>query len=147
MSVKDTDKGYEAFKAALKRLARSSDPHITVGIHADKGSDEVVKAASNEYGTPTIPARPFLRPTIDANRDVYFNMLADGIGDVLDGKGSNIKTVFRKVAVRAVGDVKQAIRDVSTPPNAPSTVRRKGANNPLIDTGRMRASVDYKVET
>lgn len=31
-------------------------------------------------------------------------------------------------------------------PNAPATVAKKGVNNPLIDTGRLRRSITYKVE-
>jgi hypothetical protein len=33
-----------------------------------------------------------------------------------------------------------------TPPNSPQTVEAKGFNDPLINTGKMLESVDFKVE-
>ena len=43
--------------------------------------------------------------------------------------------------------IQQSIKDTNSPPNAPSTIRRKGFNKPLIDTGTMWNSVDYEVST
>jgi hypothetical protein len=40
----------------------------------------------------------------------------------------------------------QSIVSTNSPPNAPSTVRRKGFDKPLIDTGVMQRSVDFVVE-
>ena len=31
-------------------------------------------------------------------------------------------------------------------PNAPSTIRKKGSDKPLIDTGRLRQSVNYVIK-
>lgn len=42
--------------------------------------------------------------------------------------------------------MKQIIRGIQTPGNAPATVERKGFNNPLIDTGGMLGSVTWKVK-
>ena len=30
-------------------------------------------------------------------------------------------------------------------PNAPSTIRKKGSDKPLIDTGQLRQGVSYKI--
>ena len=46
-----------------------------------------------------------------------------------------------------VGDVQQRIRNRIPPPNAPYTIARKGSDVPLIDTGRLRQSIDFVVET
>ena len=32
------------------------------------------------------------------------------------------------------------------PPNAPSTIDRKGSNRPLVDTGEMRDNVEYRID-
>jgi len=45
----------------------------------------------------------------------------------------------------SAGIVKQQITDLRSPPNAQSTIERKGSSNPLIDTGLMRQTVTYKV--
>ena len=44
-------------------------------------------------------------------------------------------------------DIKDKINRLGSPPNAPSTVRRKGSDNPLVDTGTMRESLRYVVKT
>jgi hypothetical protein len=51
-----------------------------------------------------------------------------------------------KLGIMAQGDIQGEITSLSTPPNAPSTIRRKGSSNPLIDSGEMRGAVTYKVD-
>jgi hypothetical protein len=46
----------------------------------------------------------------------------------------------------AEGHVKQEITDLRTPPNAESTIRAKGSDNPLIDTGALRQSIRYVID-
>ena len=41
--------------------------------------------------------------------------------------------------------VKEAITDGEWQPNAPETVRRKGSDKPLIDTGAMRQAATWQV--
>jgi hypothetical protein len=44
------------------------------------------------------------------------------------------------------GQLQDSIRDLQTPPNAASTVRKKGFNNPLIDHGDMLRQVNFEVK-
>ncbi|STM78061.1 Uncharacterised protein [Escherichia coli] len=44
------------------------------------------------------------------------------------------------------GQLQMSVRDWESPPNAASTARQKGFNNPLIETGHMMDSVDYSVD-
>ena len=41
------------------------------------------------------------------------------------------------------GLIQRKIVDGTFEPNAPSTIRKKGSSRPLIDTGRMRQSVNF----
>ena len=99
-------------------------------------------AAFNEFGTPTIPERPFFRNAIAGSARVLNPIIKAGIDP---------KTMeFDERTAGHVGAVMQAriqnsIRDLKTPPNAPRTIRRKQSDNPLVDEGFMRASVDYQV--
>jgi hypothetical protein len=43
------------------------------------------------------------------------------------------------------GALIQSIRDTKEPPNAPYTIKKKGFNDPLIDTGDMVNSPTYRV--
>ena len=49
------------------------------------------------------------------------------------------------LGLRIQRDVQRTIRNLSDPPNSPITIHNKKSSNPLIDTGRLRQSVTYKV--
>lgn len=157
--VIDRDLGYRAFRD----LVRDSlgDVGVYVGIRADRGAEviagEVTLAAIgtvHEFGSADgrIPQRSYLRSTVDERRREYAKALraaADAaLVEVVRSRRVNLDAVrrkFERVGAFAVGDVKRKITDLRTPPNAPSTIRRKGSDNPLIDTGRLRASIDFEV--
>lgn len=50
-------------------------------------------------------------------------------------KGENLTPKAREMAFSLVKDYKKNIEDIKTPHNAPSTIRRKGFDDPLIETG------------
>jgi len=49
-----------------------------------------------------------------------------------------------RVGRTAVGVMKSVMGSVNTPGNAPSTIRQKGFDNPLVETGEMMGAVSYK---
>lgn len=157
--VKDVDKGYENVR---RRISESNDTHVTVGFHADENDSEQVQVASvHEFGAPraNIPERSFLRSTVDEKRKDYRKLWAKLLALAIGGDMS-IRTVFRLVGERARADVQQKIVDVQRPPLQPETIEQKkrksgkdqikmvdgqDTGNPLIDTGNMRQSVNYKI--
>lgn len=60
--------------------------------------------------------------------------------------GSSAENILKQVGVYGVKLVQEKIGNGSFVPNAPSTIRRKGSDKPLIDTGRMRQSVKYVIK-
>lgn len=138
MSTRDADMGLGRLMAALDALDGAG---VEVGFL--DGGPEAMRAAFNEYGTATIPARPFVRSTFEANADAYLGMVDGMVGEVLRGK-SGVKSL-RRLGARMQRDVQQAIDAWSSPPNAPATIRRKGHNNPLVDTGSMRRAVRWRI--
>lgn len=134
--VRDEDTGL----AALLKMAGRGDIEVEVGILDSAGAAEV--AAYQEFGTADIPARPFIAPTFDENEGAYVDALARGFDNVVEG-GSTPERELLKIGARVAGDIKRKITDVSSPPNAPSTVKKKGSSNPLIDTGTMRNAVGF----
>lgn len=138
----DTDVGYRQIK---RLLSDAKAVTVSVGIRGAENSDLAEYAAANEFGTDTIPERSFLRTTVDENAAKYVKVIGKGIKRVLAGQ-ARLHDEFDRLGLRVVRDVKRKIRAIKDPPNAPATVARKGVNNPLIDTGRMRQSIDYVVE-
>jgi phage gpG-like protein len=111
-------------------------------------------ASWNEFGVRNkantgwkIPPRSFLRSTIDERQQEYVlrlsNLISAAIGE--NANGDDAETIVGKLAESAVGDVKQKIVRLRTPPNAPYTIRKKKSTNPLIDTGRLLNSIVHKI--
>lgn len=154
--TKVVDKG---FKRIRKDLKKTDGATVDVGILSGSGNVEgnftvAELAAVQEFGTKkagrnknvVIPERSFLRSTYDTNRLKYKRVLRVLYGDVLLG----YKTVEGALALfgeRVVGDVKRKITAIKFPPNAPSTIaRKKGRDNPLIETGlNLKARIAKKV--
>ena len=158
--VTDRDRGYRALKAAL---AAVGSPRVYAGILQDVGSAVTEEggdtlagyAAKNEFGTRTIPERSFMRSTVDKHEAKYAKALEKAMGAMVDdavsgGEQAGLSSLRKSMdtlGVRLVADIQTMIRDVRTPPNAPSTLAAKyPGDNPLIHTGRMRQSIAHKVE-
>ena len=88
-----------------------------------------------------IPARPWLEPGVVSATDAVMKTIQDGVE-----QGKDMGDILEAVGVVASGAVRVYMTELKTPPNAPSTIRKKGSANPLIDSGAMRASVTHKVQ-
>lgn len=154
-AVTDRDLGY---RALMRRLGELRDISVSVGVRGGQlaggavlvdGDDEddiVEIAAVHEFGSRDgrIPERSFLRSTADENVRKYERLLERATERVVAGAVPEF--AFGLVGAVAVGDVQRKIAAGVPPPNAPSTMQRKGSSTPLVDTGRLRQSIDYLVE-
>ena len=139
--IKDIDRGYSGF---VKGFTALDGYGVTIGIHAEEGSELAIIAASQEFGTDSIPERSFLRATLDEQDGAYREATADAIRSVLDGKRS-AKVALERLGLRVVRDVQGKIRSGIDPALAPSTIDKKRSSKPLIDTGRLLRSITYQV--
>ncbi|MDY6980936.1 MAG: hypothetical protein SV201_13740 [Pseudomonadota bacterium] len=92
----------------------------------------------------TIPARPYIRSTVDENEENYFHAAERLSGQMVDGRIEKYQALSL-MGQLIEGDIKQKIVEIKDPPNAPATVRRKGSANPLVDTGLLGGSIRYVV--
>lgn len=124
-------------------------------------------AAQNELGNPNkkIPARPFMRPTVVRDENIWKKIASDGAKKVLKNQ-LKIEDVLDAIGSKASQGIRLSIRKVYSPALAESTIlsrisrssklsKIKGrisasalgnVTKPLIDTGLMLATVAYKVE-
>lgn len=95
----------------------------------------------NEYGTDSIPSRPFFRSTINNNQDVLPRMIASLI------KNNDPETTLKLVGDHMKDQLRESIMTWSDPPNAESTIAAKGYNAPLRANDRiLRNSFTYEIE-
>jgi len=139
--------GTDALRRNLEALAaRLVAGAVTVGVHSDAGAENVKKAAANEYGTTKIPARPFMRFTFEKNKSVYERLLTNIVNDIVYDR-VDLDYAYNALGERVSRDIKREIKEWKDPPNAASTIAKKGRDDPLVDTGDMMRSVSYKLTT
>lgn len=96
--------------------------------------DEV--ALYNEFGTATIPPRPFLRNAQAKATKAVAAVVRQGLDDNL-----SMDAITANAAMKLQELIVDEIDSNTPPPNAESTVAKKGSTHTLIDTGQLRASV------
>ena len=99
-------------------------------------------ASANEYGGGHRPPRPFMRETLKRRAHKWRGILRD----ILPQYADNIKKALEHLGDVAAEDLSDMIRIWTNPPNAPSTIARKGFNDPLVDSGKMMNSVRWRVK-
>lgn len=116
------------------------------GVYAKVGlfGEEAEKAMLNEFGTKSIPERPFIRHAMLENRDSYRRALKIGAQMILRGETS-MEAIVQRLGERAEADIRGMIDALRTPPNTESTLASKQGSNPLIDEGQMKAAVRSKL--
>ena len=99
----------------------------------------------NEFGVPehNQPPRPYFRTMIRQKAPTW----GDDMLKVLKAANFDAAVTLARMGDLIKGQLQQSIKDLVSPALAPSTIRRKGFDKPLIDTGMMWHSVDYKVST
>lgn len=106
----------------------------------------------NHYGTETIPPRPVLR--IAAENVMQRDDIKDAMGvylhNVLVNPGDADKLekeMLRKIGVQVIKEAQRIINaGGELQENAPSTVRHKGFNKPLYETGLLLKNLGYDYE-
>jgi|ERR1041385_769773 hypothetical protein len=142
--------GGDKLQATLDKLARGLKKGGVVrvgfleGATYPDGTSVPLVAAINEFGAPSRnqPPRPFFRRMIAAKSGEWSAAVEANL-KVMDYDA--VKTL-QLLGAGIKGQLQQSIVDLVDPPLAPSTIRRKGFDKPLIDTSTMLNSVDFEVE-
>lgn len=154
VKIKDNRKKFDELQKTLANI-RKDKPKVAIGVLGQEGSEvypdgdgvTIVDIATfNEFGTPTIPARSFLRHTFDTEQGRMLALLRKLKSRMARGE-IGVKKVLTYVGEYAQKHVNIAIVKGGYPfkPNAPMTIENKGSSSPLIDTGRLRQSIRYEV--
>ena len=112
-----------------------------VGTKYKTGKDVTEVAKKNDKGIG-VPERPFMIPAGNKAANKTINITVQSIAGGMDESQalSRAGIMFKNAIAREITNIKE-------PPNSPYTIAKKGSSNPLIDTGKMRASVNWKLRT
>lgn len=135
--------------ASTERLALGF-PAGTEGAGAryPDGTPLLMVAAVQQFGSPSrqIPQRDYMTPGAVAAMGDTAEIRKLGVMAINNGKATATQ-VLEKMGPFAEAAQKRVIAEFTDPPNAPSTIARKGDDNPLEDTGMLRNSVTYVVRS
>lgn len=145
---------------ALKEIEYLATRQVEIGILAidksltgENGKITILEyAIYNEYGTPSMPARPFMRNAFDNNRAIISNLIQATPKKVIKGEKSG-KEALMEIGETIRGLIIQSIATAETwaVPNDPKTLKIKTkngqANNtkPLIDNRFLIKSIRYQI--
>lgn len=144
--ITDKDKGYAALFKRLDGKLRT----LSVGVHSEEGgaSDGKLTVAEvatiNEFGMG-VPERSFIRAWADENQASNESALR-AIGQAVVKGTFTADQGLDRAGLLFVGQIQARISSGIAPPNAPSTIARKGSSTPLINTGQLRSSILHKVQ-
>lgn len=137
---------------------------IEIGVMTSNNKRKVVKAQIgltnaeimfiNEHGSPLrhIPARPVLQMTIEWTKKNLLDSTLDKAVDAYIKSGFDDKAFekeLNKMCIKMENYARELIysNDGRLAPNAPSTIKRKGDNHPLFDTGQLARSITCRITT
>lgn len=106
------------------------------------GTSVAAVAVYNEFGTKTIPPRPFFRNMVRDKSKGWPSSLAL----LLKANKYDVARSMGQMGLGIKSQLQRSIMETSSPPLAPKTIRAKGGSKPLVDTGHMLNSVDFRVE-
>lgn len=151
-SVNDRDLGLNNI---LKEIKKFEGAVVKAGILEGSGSVNGVSIAEyatwNENGVAgkkgkwKIPPRPFIKGWVANNQKQIASTIQRLYGEVASGN-ITADEALKRLGVFAKSGIQSYIRRGDFVPNAPSTIRKKGSSQPLIDSGAMRNAVNYEVE-
>lgn len=135
-------------KRYFKQLQKLADLEVQVGFQGDQsyedGTSLVEVAAYNEFGSSDTPERPFMRQSFE-NHESELKAACDLVNQAL-ANGGALDNALDKLGVSAKALVQEEIVNGGFAPNAESTIKKKGSEQPLIDSGTMRQSVNYVIK-
>lgn len=111
---------------------------------------ELMFVHENGSSLKHIPARPVLELTI---KDAIKKLLPDTINRIYDGcfkqhwSKAQVKNELEKMCVRMQSMARRMIykKDSRLPANKPSTIKAKGSDVPLLDTGQLARSITCRL--
>ncbi|ACR29217.1 hypothetical protein [Burkholderia glumae] len=142
--------------AALARYLDGSTKTMRAGLLEGStepdGTPTALVGFWNEYGTTRttdtgavehVPPRPFMRTTSIDKAARWAKI----VGAMLQRNGGDFDAALRAAGEAAVTDIQKTIGDWSNPPNAPSTIAKKGFDGPLRGSAAapMQHAVAYDI--
>ena len=126
-----------------KQMRQEMDKSISKGMKYSAAHSLYVKT----HGSPmlNIPPRPVLEPSIEANKQVIAKQIAIASTAAMENNPHLMEEALNKAGMIATSAAQGWFENPANnwQQNAKSTIKKKGSNQPLVDTGEMRKAITY----
>ncbi len=143
---KKVNGGIEAMIKRTKTPGTVDVGIIDAGSHV--GGDMTVASIGfvHEFGSTngTIPERSFIRSTINDKKNKIVSLQKQLFKKLIHGT-MELDQALGLVGELLADEISRKIVAISSPPNTPETIDKKGSSNPLVDTGQLKNSITYEV--
>lgn len=145
MAVTDNREKWDGLMAGLRDLnGRDVDIGLFDGVYED-GTSVPQVAFWHEFGTENMPARPLHVVTYERDKKQLATLGQQMLGSFVNGESASVTLekfgnwyADRMKYTIAIGEGFAKLSE--------STVKRKGHDHPLYETGRLIKSIKYKVK-
>jgi len=135
----------------VKEMSVEDGNTVEIGLFKDVGLISIAK--ENEFGDPPksnrpypIPERSFMRYVFDKDIKLIVKKMIEEASDVLIGKVKMDKKLD-EMGIFLTKRIKKFILSdfyKKAKPNHPITIKRKGHDHPLVETGKIVSTLTYK---
>lgn len=141
------DRVWKEHEAAVKELVQTE---IAVGVLGKSGSELVniaywLHEGTRKNGNIHIPPRPYFTITMTMGMREIQDAEDLALQRILSGKP--VQASLALFGAYLAAEVQKTMVKIDEPANAPSTVDKKGFDNPLIHIGRLKGAITYTVRT
>lgn len=137
-----------------EKMLKAQGAHVKIGVLSNAPHDPGKRngapinmadlAAIHEFGLGNVPERSFLRSGLAQAKDGVKRMLRQIKAPTLANPQA-LSDALSRIGLYCVAEIQSKFTDGSMPPLAQATIDAKGSDQTLIDTGALRASIQYQV--
>jgi hypothetical protein len=147
--ILEAAKGNKSGKPGRVRAAKIN--RIGKSIGSSVNNAQLMYIHSKGSPVNHIPARPVIEPAIQASpaKEAISFQLSKAVQASLEGNPQQVLSRLAKAGMAGASASKAWFTDSRNnwPPNAASTIKAKGSDRPLIDTGALRGAITYVVRS
>lgn len=148
------DTNFRGLQLIAQRV-RAGVHSVLVGVPEGKtnreGTSLGLVLATVEFGKPEAnppqPERPVLRQLgARRHRRTLVALNTNNLQAMVAGRGMTEERALNLLGAGAAGIVKKGMSEPIWAPNAPSTIAKKGSDQPTIETAQLRQGITWQIE-
>jgi len=124
-----------------REVRQAMQPDIDKGIKYSVARQMYIQAHGSFV--EQVPARPIIEPAIESSKAGIAKRLGAAASAAMNGEDT--EKPLMDAGLYAQSKVKSYFLHNNWAPNSPKTIKRKGSDKPLIDTGALRNSITFVI--